>query len=120
MLGLVAECQVLLIGPGYSSKGQSEVLSLPDLTPLNFSLPVYPGGRYHSYVGRGSSEGVMMCGGMTTDGLTSSCHLLTVRGYMDIPGLLNKRYSAASIVTPQGWWVTGIPYIFDNTSKYLS
>jgi len=103
----VADAQVLLIGPGYSSSGKSEVLSLPDLAPLNCSLPVYPGGRYHSYVGRASSEGVLMCGGMTTDGLTSSCYLLTARGYKDIPGLLNKRYSAASIVTPQGWWVTG-------------
>merc|ERR1719233_1277834 len=54
----VADAQALLIGPGYSSNGQSEVLSLPDLTPLNCSLPVYPGGRYHSYVGRASTEGV--------------------------------------------------------------
>jgi len=99
--------QVLLFGPGYSSHGKSEVLSLPDLSPMNCSLPIYPDGRYHSYVGRSTSEGVLMCGGMTNSGITSSCYLMTSRGYKDMPGLINKRYNAASIVTPQGWWVTG-------------
>ena len=120
MLVLVTEPHVLLIGPSYSSHGQSEVLSLPDLTALNCSLPVFPGERDHSYVGKAfSSESVLMCGGLTTNGITSSCYLLTSRGYKAMPGLLNKRYDAGAIITDQGWWVTGIAYNFDNTCNYL-
>ena len=113
--------QVLLFGPGYSSHGKSEVLSLPDLSPLNCSLPAYPDGRYHSYVGRSTNEGVLMCGGMTNSGITSSCYLLTSSGYQEMPGLINKRTYAASVVTPLGLWVTGksgVILLFDD-SFYL-
>ena len=102
--------KVLLIGPGLGSDGKSEVRSLPDLTPLKCKVPIFPGEEYYGYVGRATSDGVHMCGGSK---ITSSCYLLTNRGYQDIPGLLNKRHHAASILTPQGWWVTGIPPI-DN------
>ena len=46
--------------------------------------------------------GVIMCGGYT-----SSCYLLTSSGYQDMPGLINKRNYASSVVTPLGLWVTG-------------
>jgi len=141
LLGLVkavSECQiadmetkdekedpkVLLIGPGHHSDGFSEVLSLPDLTPLDCYMPAFPGtgllgsphfldstgGRYHSYVGRTTSDGVLMCGGDTGSGyshVTSSCHLLTSSGYQELPGLNTKRAKAASVVTQLGLWVTG-------------
>ena len=94
--------KVLLIGPGEYSDGKSEVLSLPDLTPLDCNIPVFPGGYYNSYVGRSTSDGVLMCGGRTDGGYTSSCYLLTSSGYQDMPGLINKRIGAASVVTPLG------------------
>jgi len=99
--------QVILIGPGYGSDGKSEVLSLPDLTPLDCNIPVFPDRQYRGYVGGYTSDGVLMCGGMTSSGYTSSCYLLTSSGYQDMPGLINKRYQAASVVTPSGLWVTG-------------
>ena len=101
------EHKVLLIGPGKYSYGKSEVLSLPDLTPLDCNIPVFPGGEYYGYVGRSTSDGVLMCGGYTENGTTSSCHLLTSRGYQEMPGLINKRRRPASVVTPLGLWVTG-------------
>jgi len=103
-----AMSKVLLIGPG--GNGKSEVLSLPDLTPLDCNIPVFPSGRYYGYVGRSTSDGVLMCGGYTynTDNdITSSCYLLTSSGYQDMPGLIHKRKYAASVVTPLGLWVTG-------------
>jgi len=99
--------KVLLIGPSLYSNGKSEVLSLPDLTPLDCNIPVFPGGYYYKYVGRSTSEGVLMCGGATERGPTSSCYILTSRGYQDMPGLITWRYNAASEVTPLGLWVTG-------------
>jgi len=103
--------KVLLIGPSLGSGGKSEVLSLPDLTPLDCNIPVFPVGYYDNYVGRSTSDGVLMCGGGETksgiDKLGSTCHLLTSSGYQDMPGLINKRAGAASVVTPLGLWVTG-------------
>jgi len=102
--------KVLLIGPGRYSKGFSEVLSLPDLTPLDCYMPIFPGsgGGYNGYVGRTTNNGVLMCGGHTGQSqYTSSCHLLTSSGYQRLPGLNNKRDRAASVVTPLGLWVTG-------------
>ena len=58
---LLEDPKVLLIGPGRYSAGKSEVLSLPDLTPLDCNIPVFPGGEYHGYVGRSTSKGVLMC-----------------------------------------------------------
>ena len=95
--------KVLLIGPGLLSDGKSQVLSLPDLTPLDCNIPVFPGEKYSGYVGRSTSDGVLMCGGPHT----SSCYLLTSSGYQDMPGLTNARVGAASVVTPLGLWVTG-------------
>jgi len=102
-----ADPKVLLIGPGRYSAGKSEVLSLPDLTPLDCNIPVFPGGEYYGYVGRSTSDGVLMCGGWTSRHPTSSCYLLTSSGYKTMAGLLKKRYLAASVVTPLGLWVTG-------------
>jgi len=102
-----ADPKVIFIGPGRRLDGKSEVLSLPDLTPLDCNIPVFPGGRYYGYVGRSTSDGVLMCGGWTNRGITSSCYLLTSSGYQDMPGLINERYYAASVVTPLGLWVTG-------------
>merc|ERR1719516_387907 len=80
------EQKVLFIGPSMYSDGKSEVLSLPDLTPLDCNIPVFPGGRYYGYVGRSTSDGVLMCGGITSynssySTYTSSCYLLTSSGY---------------------------------------
>jgi len=105
-----ADPKVLLIGPSSGSVGRSEVLSLPELRPLDCKIPVFPGGEYYGYVGRFTGDGVLMCGGRTDNsdnGTHSSCYLLTSSGYQDMPGLINKRYLAASVVTPSGLWVTG-------------
>jgi len=101
--------QVLFIGPGRGSGGMSQVLSLPDLTPLDCNIPVFPGGRYYGYVGRSTSDGVLMCGGINSvyGGSNSSCYLLTSSGYQDMPALSKKRVGAASVVTSLGLWVTG-------------
>jgi len=105
------EPKVLLFGPGGNSGGKSEVLSLPDLTPLDCDIPVFPGedGEYYSYMGRSTSDGVLMCGGETKRNrdVTSSCYLLTSSGYKTMPGLIYRRSNAASVVTPLGLWVTG-------------
>jgi len=115
---IVAECEeenaeikdekeVLFIGPGWDSDGKSEVMSLPDLTPLDYNLPVYPAGEVSGYVGRYTSDGIHMCGGGIGSFSTASCYLLTSRGYEDMPRMMTQRGSAASIETPLGWWVTG-------------
>jgi len=85
------------------------VLSLPDLTPLECKIPVFPGERYYGYVGRSSSDGVVMCGGVNSvyGGINASCYLLTSSGYQAMPPLTNKRVAAASVVTSLGLWVTG-------------
>jgi len=102
------EPKVLLFGPSSSSHGKSQVLSLPDLTPLECNIPVLPGGGdYWGYVGRSTSDGVLMCGGKKNHDSTSSCYLLTRSGYKTMPGLQQERVSAASVVTPLGLWVTG-------------
>jgi len=107
--------RLLLLGPGLYSGGKSEVFSLPNLTPLDCNIPVFPKGEINGYVGSYSSAGVHMCGGYANNDLTSSssrgyissCYLLTSKGYKDMPGMLTKRHDAASALTPQGWWVTG-------------
>jgi len=101
------EKEVLFIGPGKESYGKSEVLSLPDLTPLDLNLPVFQDGENYGYVGRYTGDGLHMCGGVIYLYSTSSCYLLSARGYEDMPRMLNQRGSAASIETPLGWWVTG-------------
>merc|ERR1719193_2356247 len=103
----IVEDNILLVGPDNNSDGKSEVLSLPDLKPLDCNIPVFPGGEYYGYVGRSTSDGVLMCGGWTSRHPTSSCYLLTSSGYKTMAGLLKKRYLAASVVTPLGLWVTG-------------
>jgi len=99
--------KILMVGPGLFSDGKSEVLSLPDLTPLDCNIPVFPGRKYYGYVGRSTSDGVLMCGGNTRRGKTSSCYLLTRSGYQEMPGLMSERTEASSVVTPLGFWVTG-------------
>jgi len=101
--------QALLIGPSYGSPGKSELLSLPDLRPLDCKIPVFPDGEYYGYVGRSTSEGVLMCGGFIQDRreFTTSCYLLTSSGYQDMPGLIYETIGATSLVTPLGLWVTG-------------
>jgi len=101
------EHKVILIGPSLMSYGKSEVLSLPDLTPLDCNIPILPGVYFEGYVGRSTSDGVLMCGGDNNNDITSSCYLLTSSGYQEVPGLIHKRESAASVVTPLGLWVTG-------------
>jgi len=101
------EPQVLVLGPGKHNGGKSEVLSLPDLEPVDCNIPVFPGGAYWGYVGRSTSDGVLMCGGRTETDQISSCHLLTSSGYQDRLGLINYRYLSASMVTPLGLWITG-------------
>ena len=109
---IFTDSEVLLIGPGLGSDGKSEVRSLPDLSPLDCNLPVFPDGSYWGYVGRYTSDGVQMCGGQTSkEYVTSSCYLLTSSGYKPMQGLLNPRKGAASIETPLGWWVTGKPVV---------
>merc|ERR1719376_1991079 len=78
--------QVLFLGPSKHSEGKSEVLSLPDLKPLDCNIPVFPYGDYYGYVGTSTSDGVLMCGGWRSNvGYTSSCYLLTSSGYQDMP-----------------------------------
>ena len=107
---------ILLLGPDNNSDGKSEVLSLPDLTPLDCNIPVFPGGDWSGYIGRSTSDGVLMCGGYVRryEGgyFMSSCYLLTSSGYQDMPPLINLRGGAASLVTPLGLWVTGKPGVF--------
>merc|ERR1719481_1771051 len=97
--------KVLFIGPGLGSDGK--VLDLPDLTPLDCDIPESPDGKIYGYVGRSLGDGVLMCGGGIHDNVTSSCYLLTSSGYQDMPGMINRRVFAASVVTPYGLWVTG-------------
>ena len=108
-----------MIRPGAGSDGKSEVLSLPDLTPLDCNIPVFPGEKYYGYVGRSTSDGVLMCGGWTNSGYTSSCYLLTSSGYQEMPGLIHKRFGAASVVTPLGLWVTGKSGVIFFFGKYF-
>ena len=119
MLFYLADSKIFLIGPGRGSNGKSEVLSLPDLVPLDCNIPVFPeGGQYNAYVGRSTSDGVHMCGGRTSNNyynFMSSCYLLSASGYKEMPGPMKKRYNAASVVTPLGWWMTGIQAV----SMYL-
>ena len=116
---LIVVSKVLFIGPGIASGGTSEVLSLPDLTPLDCNIPIFPGGEYWGYVGRYTSDGVLMCGGVTSSSITSSCYLLTSSGYQEMPGLINKRDSAASVETPLGLWVTGKYGVFLFLGDYF-
>jgi len=101
------EPKVLLLGPGEETDGKSEVLSLPDLRPLDCNIPVFPGGFYAFYVGRSTSDGVLMCGGETKNGWTSSCYLLNSGGYKCMKGLLKTRNAASSVETPLGLWISG-------------
>ena len=117
---LIADPQALLIGPSYGSPGKSEILSLPDLRPLDCNIPVFPGGEYYGYVGRSTSDGVLMCGGFIQDsGFTTSCYLLTSSGYQDMPGLIYKTIGATSVVTPLGLWVTGKPGVILFFGNYF-
>jgi len=124
------DSKALLIGPGFGYDEKYNnippklvVRSLPDMTPLNCTIPIIPeraaaGKRtmYYGYVGRYTSEGLHLCGGRINGKESSSCYLLTTTGLKDMPGLLNKRDDAASIMTPQGWWVTGGSY--DDSYEY--
>jgi len=101
------EPKVLLLGPGGNTDGKSEVLSLPDLRPLDCNIPVFPGGFYAFYVGRSTSDGILMCGGETKNGWTSSCYLLNSGGYKSMKGLLETRNGASSVETPLGLWISG-------------
>jgi len=98
--------KTFLIGPGYSYDGQfslspkSVVLRLTDCSEL------FDDG-YYGYVGRYTSDGIHMCGGMIDNREASFCYLVTTEGLKDMPGLLNKRTFSAAIMTPHGWWVTG-------------
>jgi len=115
------ESKALLIGPATTSNGKSEVLSLPDLTPLDCNIPVFPESSSHG-VGSYTSDGVHICG----SGRPASCNLLTATGYKDMPAMMNKRAYAASILTKQGWWVTGgyggnqFPYQYLATTELWS
>ena len=62
---LIAVPQVIFIGPGYGSEGKSEVLSLPDLTPLDCNIPVFPDRQYRGYVGGYTSDGEDMLDSIT-------------------------------------------------------
>ena len=118
-MSLFVEPQVFLIGPGKHNGGKSIVLSLPDPEPVDCNIPVFPGGEYYGYVGRSTSDGVLMCGGYTENGTTSSCSLLTRSGYQEMPGLIDKRYHAASVVTPLGLWVTGKSGVISFIANYF-
>ena len=111
--------KALLIGPGIYSDGNSELLSLPDLTPLDCNLPVFQD-FYYGYVGRSTSDGVLMCGGDEfISETTSSCYLLTKGGYKEMQGLLDKGKFSTSVVTPLGLWVTGKPGFILFLSNYF-
>ena len=114
--------KVLLIGSNGYLEGKSEVLSLPDLTPLDCNIPVFPSGLYRGYAGRSTSDGILMCGGETdkfSTNITSSCYLLTSSGYQDMPGIINNRSGATSVVTPLGLWITGKPGVISIIDDYF-
>ena len=74
--------------------------------------PIWEYGYWDDYVGRSTSDGIHMCGGLTFHGpdtITASCYLLTTRGYENMPRPLTNRRGASSVGTPFGWWVTGTP-----------
>jgi len=121
------EPKVLLFGAYSEYQEKLEVLSLPDLTPLDCNIPAFPGlykvleSGWWGYVGRSTSDGVLMCGGQTNDGFSSSCYLLTRSGYQEMPGLMQERSDAASVVTPLGLWVTGgYDYTYLDTTEIWS
>jgi len=107
----------LLLGPGSSNGGSSEVLSLPDFATTNCSIPVIEGGAY-GYVAITSKDGPMLCGGKGFGKeFQSDCHVLTVDpgdldllNWMTLPpflGMKKMRFAAAAVHFDKGWLVTG-------------
>jgi len=101
---------VLFIGPGFQSKGKSEVLLLPSLTPANCTPPIFPGGNLQGYVARMTADGPLLCGGFIT-AYTNKCHLLANIGdWFGTPPLVGKSVAKAYMAAVEindGWMVTG-------------
>jgi len=101
----------LMIGPGTTNGGSSEVLSLPDFTSTNCTVPVIKGGAY-GYVAIPSKDGPMLCGGKGFGkDFQSDCHVLTEEGiWVTLPpflGMKKMRFAAAAVQFDKGWLVTG-------------
>eukprot|EP00092_Neocalanus_flemingeri_P018593 GFUD01020136.1.p1 GENE.GFUD01020136.1~~GFUD01020136.1.p1 ORF type:complete len:213 (-),score=32.04 GFUD01020136.1:329-922(-) len=98
----------LFIGPGGGSSGQSEVLTLPGLTPATCSIPAHPKGGIKGYVATLSEEGPILCGGYHSSAYQRDCHLLTKDGrWIGTPPMQTNRVQASSVRIGGAWWVTG-------------
>ena len=112
-----------MLGPG-KSEGSSEVVSLPDLTSTNCSVPVIKGG-YYGYVAVPSTDGPMLCGGVGFGkDIQSDCHILTEEGvWVTLPpvlGMKKMRAHAATVEFDKGWLVTGIAKLSSVPLGYFS
>jgi hypothetical protein len=100
--------ELFLIGPGSSSSGHSEVLSLPSLTREDCFLPVFPHGDYQGYVSTLTEDGLKLCGGYHSSKQQSDCYLLSTSGqWLGTPPMKTRRFAPAAVHFKGGWWVTG-------------
>jgi len=103
--------EVLFLGPGRYSKGKSEVVLIPSLTPANCTPPTFPGEELYGYVGIMTADGPLLCGGFTDSNATSKCHLLAKSGnWFGTPPLVGMslaRGHMAAVEMNDGWFVTG-------------
>ena len=98
----------LFLGPSGLTLGKSEVLHLPSFTKANCTPPVFPHGKYLTYVSTLTPEGPLLCGGSYNGSEQSSCHLLTRSGnWEEVQGMNMRRGGAAAVEIDGGWWVTG-------------
>ena len=108
---ILTDSEVLFIGPGYGSNGQSEVLNLPSLTRANCTPPTFPYGDYYGYVASLMAEGPLLCGGYYSGKHQSTCHLAGKEWIASTP-MKTSRVGAAAVTLGDAWWVTGEDYLF--------
>ena len=101
----LTDSDVLFIGPGAGSNGQSEVLNIPSLTMANCTPPTFPFAIY-GYVATMTVDGPVLCGGGV-----AACYLLTRSGtWLGTPpmqAMKTSRTWAAAVTLGDAWWVTG-------------
>ena len=103
-----ADPDVLFVGPGDGSNGESEVFSLPSFTPANCTPPVFPISYFDGYVGSLSADGPLLCGGWHSGKIQITCYLLARNSSWVISTQMKtKRLFARALETEDGWWVTG-------------
>ena len=110
---IITDSEVLFIGPGSGSNGQSEVLNLPSLTRANCTPPTFPYGEYTTYVASLMAEGPLLCGGYYSSTLQSTCHLAGKEWTASTP-MKTIRSFAAAVTLGDAWWVTGEDNLFSK------